>query len=307
MFKFQYRKSKISQPALLFRDLLQRRLGCCPKCVRWSILTTLGSWLIYAAIPQSPRMLLLPCILFSCLTLAHMLRHIQLTTKALREFEKEAQARKVQFPHMARREALWIACRAGMAFAAVAVLGRHAALAWGPCKGHHAVPQTVVVGGADLVKAIAERNLEKSLISYCDQQCQNFDCPATNRCETSGKVGIKGKVVCSQNKNSLQWTCQATVKSCPCDCFECAGGQKPIAPFDKGIDLGSNTREQSQMRANADAQQLCGEFCARFVCPTGNCMQNNLALGGIHCTQQTNGSWDCSVTISKCTCKCGGT
>jgi hypothetical protein len=194
-----------------------------------------------------------------------------------------------------------------MAFTAVAVLGRHAASAAGPCKGGHKVTETVIAGAADRQQTIAERNLEKALIAYCDTQCHGFGCNDPTRCETSGKVGIKGKTTCTQNKDTLLWTCQATVKECPCDCFQCNGGQKPIAPFDAGIDLGSNTRDQSQQRANADAQQLCTDFCARFVCPSGQCQTNVLDLGSMSCKQEKDGSWDCTVKIQKCTCKCGGT
>ena len=299
--------SQVSTLASRIRGLLRGKLGRCPKCMRWSILGAIASWIAYIAIPLPVETLVVP-FFFTALAITHVLVHMFLTVNAVRAFERQAEQRRVRLQQLGRHEVAWIACRAGFSFALLAAFKQHAAFAQGktPCKGHHKVTETVVTGAADRNRTLAERNLAKALIRHCDQQCETFNCAQNSRCETSGKVQTD-KPECTQDKTTLEWTCKATVKGCPCDCFTCAGGQKPIGPFDTGIDLGSNTRDQATTRAATDAQQLCQEFCVRFVCPGQRCQTDVLALGATKTTQQRDGTWDAAVAISKCTCRCQGT
>jgi hypothetical protein len=196
--------------------------------------------------------------------------------------------------------------RAGTGLFVLILLGQAVALAQVKCKGHHKVtPPTVVGGGAEPDRIIAEQRLAKSVVQFCDNQCAAFAC-TTGGCRASGKAGIKGQPLCTLNATTQQWSCQAEVSACPCDCFTCDGGQSPIGPYDTGLGVDAN-RQNSQTEAANDAAALCTEFCARFACPgdpAPTCATNNLALGGIHC-KKDGANLICSQQIRTCTCRCG--
>jgi hypothetical protein len=299
------------------RALVRAKMGRCPRCMRLSMLGSLISWSVcatlYLAWPNRVALAvtLTLSIAFTLLAATHLVTFMFRMAALMRaHVERPVSNESPAGRRLSRRELTVTVCRAGLAFCLAAIFGSRSASGQLKCAGHHKTGPTVVQA-SDADETVARRELHKRLVTHCDGVCANADCPS-GRCRSDGHVGLKGekeekRITCTFNNNTKQFTCRAEVVACACDCFACAGGQKPNGAFTEGLGTGA-TKAAATTAAGTDATTTCTDFCARFFCPqNGQCITDVLELGGVSCKQVTPGVWHCTQKINKCTCKCGGT
>ena len=307
----------------ILRQIKQRiseKLGVCPFCMRASALGSLASWAIVVGarlmhverIPAGPLLLALLVIVAWCFTLlicAHLVAYMVRVARDVRACEHRHTAPDVASPATAldrstlsRREFMRVVLGAGAYAATIAVLGTVPTFGQAqPCTAtiEPTFPDNIAAG-AGANDGEATGNLRQGAVLVCDALCDERTCAGGSRCLQ------KGPPVLTQPKCQAaggQRHCSASIKRCSCGCTPCAGSHEPAFPM-SGYGIGAN-QGTAGAAAEADAKQLCDNFCNRFKnCQPLECVRDSDPQLGERKVYHIQNIVHVKIRIKRCKCKC---
>ena len=255
------------------RDVIARKLGVCPFCMRASALGAIAGWGVFALLSffTAHPLLLIPALVIalamSVLIAAHLAAYMARSAREVHHYNATAVSGERRA--IARREFIAIVLRAGAYAATIAVFGRVPAFGQADtCTGKHdeMYPLTVESTGTTKAEAIAE--YWQLVQGECDDWCEEpfNSCPGGTACVQAG-TPVASKPECE--KPFSIWQCEGTLKQCTCVCMRCNGKHRPPgAPTpNDGLDYVSEAgANQGAARAAiaASVKVNCDKVCAKF-------------------------------------------
>jgi len=291
------------------RELIIRKLGVCPYCMRAAALGTIVSWVLYSiaaiSVPGQP-LSLLPLVAASCFTLllsAHVIAYMVRYALRLRAHDRLARAGEIPGSRgIDRRQFLSLVLQAGAYALAVAVV--RAMPAFGQavnCAGAHnqaTVPPTMTQSRNFTTEAAAYADFQAMIKAKCDAFCGARNCGGPS-CLPSADA-VVGKIDCAQISPGV-FRCEGELKQCTCGCYSCVRNAPP-PPYNEAYGEGAAGAEIGAMQADSD--QKCADFCARITCPAPkNCVRTGTTRG-THKAWGPVASRKAKAPIKACTCKC---
>ena len=313
-------RTMIQSLVLRFRNLVARKLGVCPFCMRTSALGSLGLWLLYTAMRillpglLLATLVLIPATAFSLLFLSHLVAYMIRAGARLRAHRRAVARRQgLEPPDSSRREFLATALRAGGYALVISFLGDTAIFGQvGNCDGTFK-PKLGSIYVESTSIELARKLYAEDAIRVCDRECGVRDCTEGRMClQSEATKPVPGEPECKETlPGSGTFYCYGKVKECTCACNVCDGdhrvpdynGYKPPG----GAGEGPNG-PAAEGAANQNALDQCATWCSRFEnCePPKRCKCNGLVVGEFknwpkHGAPGVFKGW---VPLKKFKCKC---
>lgn len=317
----------LRSPLESLRELIARKLGACPYCMRTSALGTVVGWSLYTIGSFAPGIPLVSAILlaaasgFTLLLAAHLVAYMVRQGLRIRKAERLAPSDELPRHGLGRRRFLGLVLKAGAYALTIAFFRAVPALSdAATCRKGRSMatkPPTLTrsqtfsgAQGAVVAQHAALDDLIANFRTQCETACGVVNCMTapTSTCYPSGdpEYDIKGFTAVPQEPPAPPaWYCEGELKKCPCDCYPC-DKVPPPSPYDEGTaDLPGNVPGPAGVAAEAAADQKCIDFCAKLPCPPSKTCKSTGKLSGQHKNPEFhNGRTIARHLIKKCVCKC---